>query len=543
MGQIENIRRNAKSRELVSSDIASRDSASRDVASRELVSRELVSQDIAPKNERPKHEVVNADKPKRPRRGRSNMSREARARKKLVLSTIEAWRTFGVLAFAAILLIGFIGGTLVFMRPATSEVEKRELQKLPEISLESFLDGSYLSNFSLWYSDTYPMREQMVQANLGIDSLYGIKPETTMIGGNRVSDELPTDASLGEFKIESDSGEEVKDGRIDVPEARRQAQEMEGQISDGVYSDGSAAYTLYYFDKKATQNYVHLINDAAKLLDGKADVYSILLPTNGGVMLDDDVLKKLGVPNQEQAIDYFYGLMSPRVTTVPTFDTLYDHRDEYLYFRTDFHWTQLASYYVYESFCKTKGIEVSPYFDWEELVFDNYVGEYSGMVDTSGFEPDYVSARIPQGTNTVEYWTDDQNMSTSRVEGNVIQDLTGQKGNKYSCFVGGNRPLTHINNPEVTDGSSCLVIKDSFGNPFVSTLVDNYQDIYCIDFRYTHQKLVNLVEKYGIKDVIFENVIMFAGTNNCAKLLSSIIYPEGVTHNDLVDIWGPILQS
>ena len=458
---------------------------------------------------------------------------------------VGKWRTYGIFGFGAILVVGCLIGLLAFLRPTTSEIENRTLTELPPLTLECFLDGSFFSGASLWYSDTYPMREQMVSANLDIESLFGVEPQTRMIGGNRVSDELPVagEDGLG-LDDGSDDGTLAGGGYVELPDVRVAAKEMENQISDGIYADGTAAYTLYYFDKKATRNYAHLINDAAKLLKDKANVYSILLPTNGGVMLDDDLLKQLGVPNQDQAIDYFYSLMSSDVTTVPTFDTLYDHRDEYLYFRTDFHWTQLASYYVYESFCNERGIEPAPFFEWEELIFDDYIGEYGDMINVAGIEPDYVSARIPQGTNEVEYWTNDQDDST-RQEAPVITDLNKLKvvGDKYSCFIGGNRPLTHINNPNVEDGSSCLVVKDSFGNPLVSCMVDNYQDIYCIDFRYTTSKLLDLVEEYGIQDVIFENVLMFAGTNNCASLLSNIIYPNGVTSEDLLEVFGPELPS
>lgn len=457
---------------------------------------------------------------------------------------VTRWRTYGVFGFGALLLVGCLLGLLVFLRPTMSEVENRTLTEMPPFTLEGFLDGSFFSEASLWYSDTYPLREQMVSADLSMESLYGIVPETRMIGGNRTSDELPVvDEGSGEFVDEAPE-DALSGGHVDLPDVRVAAKEMENQISDGIYTDGTAAYTLYYFDKTATRNYANLINDAAKLLKGKAQVYSILLPTNGGVMLDDEVLAQLGVPNQDQAIDYFYSLMSPDVKTVPTFDTLYDHRDEYLYFRTDFHWTQLAAYYVYESFCREKGIEPAPYFEWEELVFDDYVGEYADMIDIGGIKSDYVSARIPQGTNTVEYWKDD-GIPSAVTEAPVITDLNQLSvvGDKYSCFIGGNRPLTHINNPNVTDGSSCLVVKDSFGNPMVSTMVDSYQDIYCIDFRYTTRKLVDLVEEHGIQDVIFENVLMFAGTNNCASLLTNIIYPDGVSSDDLLEAFGPKLPD
>lgn len=458
---------------------------------------------------------------------------------------VTQWRTYGIVGFGALLLIGCLVGLLVFLRPTTSEVENRTLTELPPLTLEGFMDGSFFSNASLWYSDTYPLREQMVSADLDMESLFGIEPQTRMIGGNRTSDELPVAGEEDLAAIQDEmEGTIAGGGYVDLPDVRVAAKEMENAISDGIYTDGNAAYTLYYFSKDATRNYARLINDAAKLLKGKANVYSILLPTNGGVMLDDEVLASLGVPNQDQAIDYFYSLMSSDVTTVPTFDTLYDHRDEYLYFRTDFHWTQLASYYVYESFCKEKGIEPAPYFEWEELVFDDYVGEYADMINIAGIEPDYVSARIPQGTNEVEYWTDDKDES-SRKEAPVITDVNklANPGDKYSCFIGGNRPLTHINNPNIDDGSSCLVIKDSFGNPLVSCMVDNYQDIYCIDFRYTTSKLVDLVDEYDIKDVIFENVLMFAGTNNCASLLTNIIYPDGVTADDLKEVFGPNLPA
>ncbi len=465
------------------------------------------------------------------------------ARRRRTMRFVSRWRGFGIYGFGAFLLLGCLIGLLVFLRPSVSNVENRTLTALPAPTASSFLDGQFFSDLSLWYSDTYPLREQMVQADLGLESLYGIQPEMSLVGGNRVSEEIPDEIpdAAEDPEEESTDLDLAQRGDVAPPEIRAAAAAIEEQISDGVFSNGSAAYTLYYFSKQASDNYVTLINDAAKLLEGKADVYSILLPTNAGVMLSEEDLAYLGQPSQKQAIDYFYGQMSNRVHTVPTFDTLSEHKDEYLFFRTDFHWTQLAAYYVYESFCQVKGIEPAPYFEWEELVFDNYIGEYRDLTDVTGFTPDHVTARIPQGTNTVEYWTDDYNMATSRVESYVVEDLSDEPedADKYSCFIGGNRPLTHINNPQVTDGSSCLVVKDSFGNPLVSTMVDSYQDIYCIDFRYTHQNLVNLVETYGIKDVIFENTLMFAGTNNARDLLAGIIYPPKSTERDLEKLLGP----
>lgn len=434
------------------------------------------------------------------------------------------WRSIGGIAFAAIMLVGCVVGFLGFARPSISEAENRTLTTFPEFTMASFLDGSYFSQLSLWYSDTYPLREPLVQAGLDLKSLYGFTPETRLIGGNRVSDQIPPVEDEDDSPLTAAT---PRDHNVAEPDVRVRAANIEDQIVNGLYVTNSAAYTLYYFDKDATQAYADVINKAAELLDGKAKVYSILLPTNAGVMLDDAVLSDLGVPNQDQAIDYFYSRMNDNVITVPTFDTLYDHRDEYLYFRTDHHWTQLAAWYVFESFCETAGKKPADYDSWEELVFQPFVGEYSGFTEVGSFIPDSVVARKPQGVDTMTYWADDLNLDDTYT-GPIITDLTDadEGANKYNCFVCGNRPMSYIENPNVTDGSSCLIIKDSFGNPLVSTMVDNYQYIWTLDFRFTNQKLVDMVEEHNIQDVIFENVLMFAGTYDCSDLLATIVNPS-----------------
>ena len=436
---------------------------------------------------------------------------------------ISQWRLWGVRAVAAIMALGCVLGFAFFLRPTTSELENRTLTTFPAITFETFLDGTFTSDVSLWYADTFPLREQLVQANLNLKNLYGVKPQEQLIGGNRTSDELPPEGVRTETTATHERPQNVS-----APEARQRAADIENQITDGMYVDtnAGAVYTLYYFDQGATEAYVDVINDAADLLEGKAKVYSIILPTNAGIMLDDETLARLGVANQEQAIDYYYSLMNDNVIPVETFDALKAHDDEYLYFRTDHHWQQLGAYYVYESFCKTKGIEPAPFFEWEELAFPNYYGEYQPAED-NGFEADTLYARIPQGTNEMEFWEYDTREDTHGY-GPVVADLSGpdSDSNKYNCFVCTNRPLSHIHNPAVTDGSSCLIIKDSFGNPFTAVMVDSYEDIYTFDFRFCNQSLVSFVEKYGIQDVIFENVLMFAGTYDCSELLSTIVYPD-----------------
>ena len=59
-------------------------------------------------------------------------------------------RLYSVLGFSGLLAIFTVIGMLFFFRPATSQVEKRELAKFPEFTLERFLDGSHIAGGTLF---------------------------------------------------------------------------------------------------------------------------------------------------------------------------------------------------------------------------------------------------------------------------------------------------------------------------------------------------------------------------------------------------------
>ena len=60
-------------------------------------------------------------------------------------------------------------------RPTVSEEEKRELTKCPPFSVDSYLDGTFTSQFSKFFNDTVPMRSTfkhviaVFRGHLGMD--------------------------------------------------------------------------------------------------------------------------------------------------------------------------------------------------------------------------------------------------------------------------------------------------------------------------------------------------------------------------------------
>ncbi len=432
--------------------------------------------------------------------------------------TIFIYRALSVRIFAFIMLLGGIVGIMFFFRPDTSEVEKRKLAEFPKPTLSSFLNGEYFYDLSLWYSDTYPMRDGLIAADQKIESLYGITPSTMMVGSRKISDDIP-DIDEAQENSGNEQPQEVE--QISAPDSRAMESEIQKQIQQNLYVKDGAAYSLYYYDQTAADIYTSALSKAAGELEGKTNVYSILVPNNSGAMLSDRELEALGGADQEQAIDYYYSL-SEGVKTVDTIKTLREHNDEYLYFRTDHHWTQLAAYYVYQNFCEEKGIRPNELSDFQKMTFSPFLGTFYQELQNEDMaaNPDFVDAYIPMATNDMTYWETDG----SQVNWHVIQDVTGwNKNSLYSCFIGGDKPLVQINNPNLSDGSSCVVVKESYGNSFVPFLVDHYQTVYVIDFRYTKNNVMDFVQEHNVQDLIIINNISIIASENVAATIAGLL--------------------
>ena len=482
------------------------------------------------------------------RGGRRYVKRFSRSQK----MQIRKFRTIGVLAFAAIMAVGAFIGLLFFVRPKKSITEKRELAKFPSFTITSFLDGSYFESVSLWYSDTYPMRDKLVSADQGLKSLYGIETGTQVVGGNTKGDDIPevdkdsikqttteaaTDTSvdtstedpeigLPASKTDSKTNKGNSSGTttvqtVEPPDSKAMDEAFQKQLQDNLYVKDGAAYSLYYFVQDSATEYIDALNNAAAKLSGVANVYDILIPNNSGVLLSDDDLAKLGGSDQKQAIEYYYSLMQG-VKTVDIFDTLKSHNDEYIYFRTDHHWTADGAFYAYEEFCKAKGITEIPREKRKKDTFEGFLGSFYSNLQNQDMKkkPDTIYAYEPIGTNDMTYWNDDG----SEQKWNVIMDVNGwDKGTLYSTFVGGDTPMAVIENPNVTDGSTCVVMKESYGNAFIPFLVDHYSTIYILDYRYSNVNVIDFVKEKQADDLICINNISLIGDEDVAATINGVL--------------------
>ncbi len=461
-----------------------------------------------------------------------------------------------LLFFGFLVLMGFIG-LLWFARPKTSTLEKRDLAEFPKLSLAGLLDGSFCSGVETWYADTYPLREGLIDANTKLKNLYGLQGEQ-MINNGEKADEIPTGSvdleelagrtsEATEPPVNSETPSESAVSPVSTEATSPATTEYNGQGAHDVTHDlekagtiyiaDGAGYGVYYFSETNSARYCLLVNKLAKNLAGKAQVYSMLCPISAGIMLSDEVREKTGASDEHAATEWCYRNMDPSVKTVTMVPTLKAHNDEYIFFRTDHHWTALGAYYAYREWAKVKGVtphELS-YFE-KTYEFPGFLGTFYSQSNKNAAmaaNPDTVKAYVPNGTNRMNMFVGNGDGTFTEYAWRIVNDVSNYaKSELYAAFAGGDQAYNYVHNEAVTDGSSVLIVKDSYGNAFIPWLIDHYEYIYWIDFRnykkwcawagYSDPSISNLVERKGIQDVILCQNISIAGSSSALEVMENI---------------------
>lgn len=440
--------------------------------------------------------------------------------------TARKFRGVQIIVFFIALFAVSVASLIIPLRPTVSETEKRELTRFPEFSTESLMDGTYFSGIETWFADTFPFRETLISWNntmwshsgIQTDSIHGeVKQgdEIPDVNTAKVSENLPagTTESESEDPNAAQISETLSESATEKPEKK---DPKDGEALGAVWRAGNSAYEYYNFGREQSDNYTAMLNAVGGKLAGKAALYSIIVPNSMGVMLSDEYKESKGLTTSDQkaAIDYMCASLNGNVKAVKIFDTLKAHNDEYIYFRTDHHWTADGAYYAYEQFAAAKGIKPTPLSNFTKNSYEGFLGTFyadTGQSSALGKTPDTVVTYTPEATNSMKFTAADG----ETYDWNIVMDISDyDSSTKYNAFIGGDNPYSVIENPTLKDGSSCAVVKESYGNAFVPFLVDNYQTVHIIDYRYYNGNLIDFVEENGVQDVIFINNIMATSTES-----------------------------
>ena len=271
----------------------------------------------------------------------------------------------------------------------------------------------------------------------------------------------------------------------------------------GLYIYKNAAYELCGASDEAGKDYAAAISEFKKSAPDFT-VYNMVVPTHTEFGIPQRLASEIYTQSQSQNIKTIYSSYTEDVKPINCYNALCRHKDEYVYFNTDHHWTGLGAYYAYQAFCEQTGQQALALTDCTEQTID-------------GFEGSFYSADASLSPDSVHYWKFPYQTHAKRQEesGAEMYDTDvyyeGAAGSgAYITFIYGDSSLFIEYNDTNKNGKKIAVVKESYGNAFVPYLTNNYEEVHIIDFRYFTQNIKEYMQENGITEILFLNNTMSA---------------------------------
>ena len=479
-----------------------------------------------------------------------------------------------------LLLFGFGAASLLDTDATVSKVENRDLAAKPEFTVASLLDGTYISKLESYYTDTFPLREQLLKANRAMNHFYyyaGAGDDNLLIIGSTSGAENGGEslsavqkAAQGGTSAASSGGTETAPSSsaasssassADKPAASSAASsaaassaaassaassaaaeptveeppldnpdESAATQAGNVIVVGNRAMEIPTADDEIIARYAQAVNNLAAAMGSGVRTISLITP-NGGEFYSPESMHT-GLHSQKDMIDRCYADMDADILKVDAYTALREHVNDYIYFRTDHHWTALGAYYAYTMFCKTAGFEAVPLEKFQKGTYENFVG--SMYTFTSGYpqsetlkeNPDTLDYYLPIVETHAKYYAD-ATLTNGVPISVVYTKLDDSVSNKYLCFIGGDNPVCVIDT--AADGPVCIVLKESYGNAFVPFLTSHYSRIIVIDPREFNRDgkpsldLKAFAKEQGIDDLIVINYPYMINSTGYIRWLNRLV--------------------
>ena len=335
------------------------------------------------------------------------------------------------------IVFGFAALLLLLPKNVYSDDENRYLATFPEISLEKVMNGQWMDELEQFVDDQFPARLNWIELKTNIEMALGKKE------------------------------------------------------SNGVYitDEGHYIESFKQYDEKQLQKNVNAINAFSEQLKEKygLPLQVMLVPTASTVLS-----YKLPAYNLElNQYDEIQKLANENFDLISVNKALEKHKEEYIYYYTDHHWTSLGAYYSYKAWKKeTLPLEAHV----SETLSTDFLGTLYSKVKVEPRNKDTMMAHYLEGEQQVEY-----NL-TGQFNNTFYERSFLNKKDKYSVYFNGNQPVTKIKG--YGSNGKLLIIKDSYANTFAQFAVADYSEVHLIDLRSFSMPVSQYIDMMQIDEVL-----------------------------------------
>lgn len=336
-----------------------------------------------------------------------------------------------------------------------SELENRKLSQMPILSLKSYIDTSFSSDYEKYINDQFFLRDNWIDLKSRIEYLLGKRENNDIIFGRE----------------------------------------------------------NYLFKKFTTFNDEMLENNLNSIItftnNYNKEVDFFIIP-NSYAVYDELTPRYLPLVDQLSLINSINSYLSLKsndhINTINVAEELLKNKDDYIYYKTDHHWTSYGAYLAYLTYMDYLGLEIVDINNLEKITINNFLGTYYNRSKYFKADSDFITYYNILGLH----------IEIDGKEKLSLMDLDKFKGrDKYSAFLWGNNGLTKVINENISEerkGSSILIFKDSYANSFIQFLSYNYEIIDIIDLRYFKESIRNFM-----KDKDYNEILIMYSFNNLSS--------------------------
>lgn len=382
---------------------------------------------------------------------------------------------------------------------AFSEFENTSLAQKPAFSWSSFVDGSFGSKYVKYINEQF----------LGRDNWISMKAIADM-GLGRIESHGVT---YGDDHYLMEKLEIVEDQNYPANAGTNIVKQTSLDRSNGMVSS-----FLQMYDQPITFS---------------------LVP-NSYAILEDEVPTGFPGADQQAYTQQIYRALSEaddQLEIVDFSDTLSQHKDEYIYYRTDHHWTTLGAYYAYVAYCEQKGLTPVSLEELEENKVEDFYGTFYSKAKRPSQPADTITwydvdvdefafvANLQQDKQLAQLGevVQEDGLELLRVDG-MMDRRKFEVRDKYAAFMWGNSGYVKIKsshnlNHQEGKTSRLLLFKDSYANSMIPYLTYNYDEIIVVDLRYMAKSTKELMqEEFDDIFVMYNFSTYVSGASDLAKL-------------------------
>lgn len=342
-----------------------------------------------------------------------------------------------------------------------SQVENRKLKQRPDLSPSSLSEGTYTRDLADYLEDQFPLRDQMIRLK----------------------------AAMEKFLFR--------------------------QENNDIF-----IHSKDYLIEKFTPNSPELTEEKALALNQfaaahKGVEFSVMLVPNKVEILKDKLPLYAPVKSQAEFLERFYAMLEPRIRTIDLIPRFTDHKNNYLYFKSDHHWTQQGAFRAQEEYLRALNLSPRTEAEYEvRKVAQDFLGSLTSKSGTAPGSPDDLNLYVPKvQEDVVVSLTEEQKKLTSLYQMDMVEGL-----DKYLVFLGGNYPVVRISTASPKD-RRLMILKDSYANAFVPFLTREFNEITMVDLRYYTGDVSQLVKEYLITDIlVLYNINTFNDDNSILNI-------------------------